>query len=145
MSDWCQLNDISQLIIGNNQGWKQDINIGKKNNQVFTNIPHSKLINLLTYKSQLAGIEVVLTEESYTSKASALDSDILPSYHVKTDVKPVFLASSATGFYLLLSELSALSSIARISWHAILMTSKQYLYSMQLHVKLVLQGLLLFL
>jgi len=39
--DWCQLNDISQLIIGNNLGWKQDINIGKKNNQQFTKIPQS--------------------------------------------------------------------------------------------------------
>jgi putative transposase len=44
----------------------------------------------LRYKAELAGIKVVLTEESYTSKASALDSDNLPVYHVKTDVKPVF-------------------------------------------------------
>ena len=88
--DWCQLNDIGQLIIGNNSGGKQNINIGKKNNQEFTKIPHAKLINLLTYKAQLAGIEVVLTEESYTSKASALDGDKLPVYQPKTEVKPVF-------------------------------------------------------
>ncbi|MEB3182064.1 MAG: transposase [Nostocaceae cyanobacterium] len=88
--DWCQLNDIGQLVIGNNQGWKQDINIGKKNNQEFTKIPHAKLINLLTYKAQLAGIEVVLTEESYTSIASALDGDNLPTFNHKTDIKPVF-------------------------------------------------------
>jgi putative transposase len=50
--DWCQLNSIGQLIIGNNQGWKQGINIGKKNNQEFTKIPHAKLINLLTYKAR---------------------------------------------------------------------------------------------
>ena len=90
MIDWCQLNDIGQLIIGNNSGGKQNINIGKKNNQEFTKIPHAKLINLLTYKAQLAGIEVVLTEESYTSKASALDGDKLPVYQPKTEVKPVF-------------------------------------------------------
>ena len=88
--DWCQLNGISQLIIGNNQGWKQDINIGKKNNQEFTKIPHAKLISLLTYKAQLAGIEVFLTEESYTSIASALDADKLPTYSAKTDSIPVF-------------------------------------------------------
>jgi putative transposase len=88
--DWCQLNDISQLVIGNNQRWKQDINIGKKNNQEFTKIPHAKLISLLTYKAQLAGIEVVITEESYTSKASALDGDKLPVFNTKTDIKPVF-------------------------------------------------------
>ncbi|MBD2606982.1 IS200/IS605 family element transposase accessory protein TnpB [Scytonema hofmannii FACHB-248] len=88
--DWCQLNGIGQLIIGNNQGWKQDINIGKKNNQEFTKIPHAKLISMLTYKAQLVGIEVTITEESYTSKASALDSDELPKYGDKKEHKPVF-------------------------------------------------------
>ena len=88
--DWCQLNDIGQLIIGNNQGWKQNINIGKKNNQAFTKIPHAKLISLLTYKARLVGIEVILTEESYTSIASALDGDQLPSYNGKTQLKLVF-------------------------------------------------------
>ncbi|MBW4480044.1 MAG: transposase [Tolypothrix brevis GSE-NOS-MK-07-07A] len=88
--DWCQINDIGHLIIGNNSLWKQDINIGKKNNQEFTNIPHAKLINLLTYKAQLIGIEVIVTEESYTSKASALDGDELPKYGDKRETKPVF-------------------------------------------------------
>ncbi|NEO52311.1 MAG: IS200/IS605 family element transposase accessory protein TnpB [Okeania sp. SIO3B5] len=88
--DWCQLNEIGQLIIGNNQGWKQNINIGKKNNQDFTKIPHAKLISLLKYKAQLAGIEVVLTEESYTSIASALSGDDLPVYQGTTEVKAVF-------------------------------------------------------
>jgi putative transposase len=31
--DWCQINEIGHLIVGNNSRWKQDINIGKKNNQ----------------------------------------------------------------------------------------------------------------
>ncbi|QBQ73661.1 transposase [Nodularia phage vB_NspS-kac68v162] len=88
--DWCQLNEISQLIIGNNAGWKQDINIGKNNNQSFTKIPHAKLIHLLTYKAELSGIEVIVTEESYTSKASALDNDPLPTYKAKSEFKPVF-------------------------------------------------------
>jgi putative transposase len=88
--DWCQLNEIGQLVIGNNQGWKQHINIGKKNNQDFTKIPHAKLISLLTYKAQLVGIEVIMTEESYTSKASALDGDKLPVYKNKSDIKLVF-------------------------------------------------------
>ena len=88
--DWCQLNDIGQLIIGNNQGGKQELNMGKKNNQEFTKIPHAKLISLLSYKAELVGIEVILTEESYTSKASALDGDKLPTYGIKTDEVPVF-------------------------------------------------------
>jgi len=62
----------------------------KKNNQQLTNIPHTKLINQLTYKAQLAAIEVTVTEESYTSKASALDGDNLPTFNHKSDIKPVF-------------------------------------------------------
>jgi putative transposase len=90
--DWCQLNLISHLIIGPNERGKQDINIGKKNNQEFVQIPHAKLISLLTYKAQLAGIEVTSTEESYTSKASALDGDELPTFNsrAKSNIKPVF-------------------------------------------------------
>lgn len=45
---------------------------------------------MLTYKARLAGIEVILTEESYTSKASALDGDKLPIFKVKLEIKPVF-------------------------------------------------------
>ena len=65
--------DIGTLVIGKNDNWKQNINIGKKNNQSFTQIPHAKLIDQITYKCQLAGIKVVVTEESHTSKCSALD------------------------------------------------------------------------
>jgi putative transposase len=68
--------DIGTLVIGKNENWKQNINIGKKNNQSFTQIPHARLIDQLTYKCQLAGIKVVVTEESYTSKTSALDLEI---------------------------------------------------------------------
>ena len=71
---------ISKVIIGNNKGWKQKINIGKRNNQNFVSIPYIKFINQLTYKCQLLGITVVTTEESYTSKASFLDYDEIPNY-----------------------------------------------------------------
>ena len=66
------------LIIGKNDGWKQDANIGTQNNQNFTGIPHSRFVGMLTYKCEQKGIRVVLTEESYTSKASFLDLDPLP-------------------------------------------------------------------
>ena len=66
---------ISTLIIGNNKGWKQDINIGKRNNQNFVSVPHSKLIELITYKCELEGISVIIQEESYTSKCSFLDNE----------------------------------------------------------------------
>ena len=73
-------NDISKIIIGNNVGWKNEINIGRKNNQNFVNVPHTKLFNQLLYKGLLNGIEVIFTEESYTSKASFFDKDKLPVY-----------------------------------------------------------------
>jgi putative transposase len=68
---------IGTLVIGKNDGWKQGVNLGKRTNQTFVNIPHAVFIKLLTYKAQLAGIAVVLTEESYTSKCSFLDNEPL--------------------------------------------------------------------
>lgn len=65
--------NISKLIIGYNKQWKQDINIGKRNNQNFVNIPFYKFIFMLKYKCELEGVEVILNEESYTSKCSFLD------------------------------------------------------------------------
>lgn len=59
--------------MGYNSLWKQEINLGKRNNQQFTQILHRKLIDQITYKAALAGIKVIETEESYTSKCSALD------------------------------------------------------------------------
>lgn len=66
---------VSKVYIGKNPNWKQDINIGKRNNQNFVSIPHARLIDILTYKLKLHGIKVVVTEESYTSKCSALDKE----------------------------------------------------------------------
>lgn len=72
--------DISKVIVGNNKGWKNKINIGKRNNQNFTSIPYMTLIKQLIYKCRLLGIMVVIKEESYTSKASFLDYDKIPDY-----------------------------------------------------------------
>ena len=72
--------NISKIFIGNNTGWKHEINLGKENNQNFVNIPHTKLFQQLLYKGALKGIEVIFTEESYTSKASFFDKDELPIY-----------------------------------------------------------------
>lgn len=73
-------NQIGTLVMGKNPEWKQEINIGKKNNQNFVQIPHARFIQQLTYKAELVGIRVVVNEESYTSKASFLDLDDLPCY-----------------------------------------------------------------
>lgn len=67
--------NINTLVIGYNKGWKQDINIGKVNNQNFVNIPFLMFVNILKYKCELVGITVILNEESYTSKCSFLDNE----------------------------------------------------------------------
>lgn len=68
---------ISTLVVGYNEEWKQNISIGKKNNQSFVSIPFYTFIQQLQYKCKLEGINVVLTEESYTSKCSFLDNEPL--------------------------------------------------------------------
>ena len=68
-------NGITDVVIGYNKEWKQGINIGKVNNQNFVGIPHYKLLNMVTYKCELLGITVHITEESYTSKCSFLDNE----------------------------------------------------------------------
>ena len=49
-------NDVSELVIGYNAGWKQDTIMGKAGNQRFQSIPFYKFISMLTYKCKLAGI-----------------------------------------------------------------------------------------
>lgn len=68
----CRSNNIGMIIIGLNKEWKNKINIGKRNNQHFVSIPHSKLIDKIVYKAKLLGINVVIHEESYTSKIDHL-------------------------------------------------------------------------
>lgn len=67
--------DVDTLVIGKNIGWKQDIELGKKNNQNFVQIPFNRLISQLTYKCKQQGIEVVTIDESYTSQCSFLDNE----------------------------------------------------------------------
>jgi len=68
----CISNNIGKIVIGHNIGWKQDISIGKRNNQNFVNVPFNRLIQMIQYKAEELGIEVLLTEESYTSKIDHL-------------------------------------------------------------------------
>lgn len=68
-------NNVNTLIIGKNDNWKQETNIGKKNNQNFVSIPHSQFVEIISYKCKLVGIAVMMTEESYTSKCSFIDNE----------------------------------------------------------------------
>ncbi len=65
-----------------NPQWKTECNLGKVNNQNFVFIPHARFIDKVKYKAQAYGIKVIVREESYTSKANALDFDVVPNYGV---------------------------------------------------------------
>ena len=68
---------VTTVIIGKNPNWKQEVNMGKKNNQSFVQIPFCRFIDQLTYKCALRGITVITQEESYTSRCSYLDDEPL--------------------------------------------------------------------
>jgi putative transposase len=75
--DYCIKDNIDKVVIGLNKEWKQEVNMHKKDNQNFVMIPFDKFIQMLTYKCYMEGIEVIVREESYTSKCSALDLEEL--------------------------------------------------------------------
>ena len=81
---------ISKLVVGYNKGWKQEINMGSKNNQNFVSIPFRKILDILKYKLEDNGIEYKEQEESYTSKASYLDNDDIPIYKENDDTNYIF-------------------------------------------------------
>ena len=81
----CLENNIGTLVFGWNEGQKNGSELGKKNNQKFVQIPTAKLKNRIEQLCEQYGIEFVETEESYTSKASFLDTDKLPKHGEKPD------------------------------------------------------------
>lgn len=83
-------NKINTIIIGKNKEQKQDINIGKVNNQNFVNIPLSRFIEMISYKCEEKGLNLILQEESYTSKASFLSLDKIPIYNKGNNETKVF-------------------------------------------------------
>lgn len=68
--DYCLEHNVSQIIIGHNKLQKQESKL--KN---FVAIPTFRLIELIKYKAEYQGIEVIETEESYTSITSYLDKE----------------------------------------------------------------------
>ena len=78
---------IGTLVIGKHPLWKQNGCLSKRCNQNFVQVPHVRFIAMLSYKAALVGVQLHITEESYTSKASFLDADPLPVYGA-VDIPP---------------------------------------------------------
>ena len=83
-------NNMSKLIIGKNDGWKFETSMSKQSNQNFIQIPHSRFIQMLQYKCEKEGIRIIIQEESYPSKASFLNLDVIPIYDKNNNTKYVF-------------------------------------------------------
>jgi len=90
MIDFLVKEGVGTVIVGKNPLWKQEAGMGKRNNQNFVAIPHARFIDMLTYKAELVGIQVEVQEESYTSKASFLDLDLIPTYKPNGDTEYTF-------------------------------------------------------
>lgn len=88
---------IETLIIGYNEDWKQNINLGKRTNQQFVQIPYKTFVDKLIYKCEDYGIKVILTEESYTSKIDHLAGEEMhkhKKYKGKRIRRGLFLSST---------------------------------------------------
>lgn len=87
---YCLNNDIGKLVLGYNEDFQRNSNIGSINNQNFVNIPYGKLRDKLIYLCKLYGIEFKLQEESYTSKTSFFDGDEIPIYDKENPQEYIF-------------------------------------------------------
>lgn len=76
----CIQNNIGTLVVGYNLDFKRNVNLGNRNNQNFVQIPLGNLRQQLEFLCWKYNIEYIEQEESYTSKSSFLDNDILPVY-----------------------------------------------------------------
>lgn len=82
--------NIDTIMVGYNGGWKNEVDLGKTNNQNFVQIPFQRVIAAIENKCLKEGIRFVKQEESYTSKASFLDGDAIPVWSREDKKKYVF-------------------------------------------------------
>ncbi len=92
---FCVENQIGKIIIGYNEGWKTNVKIRRRFRRNFVPIPFLRLIHMIEYKAKLFGIEVITTEESYTSQDCALCGQ----RHKKSKTKGRLSGRAYTGIY----------------------------------------------
>ena len=85
--NYCIDNNIDTVVCGMNKDFQRYSNLGKVNNQKFTQIPFGKIRDILNYLCELNGINFIEQEESYTSKASFWDRDEIPVFSPESKVK----------------------------------------------------------
>lgn len=77
------------VVFGKNPLWKQNIKMGRRNNQNFVQIPHAEIIKKTRYKGEEVGINVIDETEEYTSKCSFLGSEEI-CFHTKYMGKRIY-------------------------------------------------------
>ena len=88
--EYCIQYNIDTIVFGYTPDWKDNPDMGKENNRLFKEMPHKKLVDILSYLCEWNGINLILQEESYTSKASFPDRDPIPVYIKGADVHYTF-------------------------------------------------------
>lgn len=88
--NYCIENNIGNIVYGYNDGFQDNPNLGKVNNQKFVMLPFGKLKSRLQFLCEKHGINFVLQEESYTSKASFFDNDTMPVWNSKNPAQGKF-------------------------------------------------------
>ena len=77
---YCISNNFGRIVIGYNKTWKQQVTLGRQNNQNFVSVPFLKLVKKIQYKAAIVGIEVIMVDEGHTSKVSFLDGEEIKSH-----------------------------------------------------------------
>lgn len=78
--DYCVDHKVGTVVLGRNRYWKQNADMGKRNNQTFVSIPYYLLQRMIRYKAEALGIRVMDQEESYTSKVDITAMDPIHVY-----------------------------------------------------------------
>jgi IS605 OrfB family transposase len=111
----CIENRIGTIVVGENKEWKQEIHLGKRNNQNFVQIPHGIFRYKLRSKCERIGIAYISQEESHTSKCSFLDNESIEhhdKYLGKRPKRGYFVTSRGI---VLNADTNAAANIARKS------------------------------
>lgn len=88
--NYCIQNQIGNIVVGYNDGFQEDPNLGKVNNQNFVMIPLGGLKSRLEYLCKQYGLRFIQQEESYTSKASFFDNDEMPKWNPQNPKQGIF-------------------------------------------------------
>ena len=94
--NYCIDNNIGNIVVGYNDGFQQNTNLGKVNNQKFVMIPYGQLKSRIEYLCRIHGIDFVQQEESYTSKASFFDNDEMPKWNPQNPKQGSFSGTRIT-------------------------------------------------